>query len=79
MLSVYDHKSCELKSSSWQGVLDASFYDKVCHWLTAGLWFSPGTPVFSINIVESGVKHHTLEKQLPQELWESMLICTLRE
>jgi hypothetical protein len=23
--------------------------DKVCQWLTAGQWFSPGTPVFSIN------------------------------
>jgi hypothetical protein len=23
--------------------------DKVCQWLAAGLWFSPGTPVSSTN------------------------------
>jgi hypothetical protein len=42
--------------------------DKVCQWLTAGRWFSSGTPVSSTNkadaiynwsIVESGVKHHS--------------------
>jgi hypothetical protein len=27
------------------GVLDAKLCDKVCQWLAAGLWFSPGTPV----------------------------------
>ena len=32
-----------------QGVLDTTLCDKVCQWLAAGLWFSPGTPVFSTN------------------------------
>ena len=50
-----------------RGVLDTTLYDKVCQWLTAGQWFSLGTPVFQpikwppwykLNIVESGVKHH---------------------
>jgi len=27
----------------------ATLCDKVCQWLTAGLWFSPGTPVSSTN------------------------------
>jgi hypothetical protein len=46
-------------------VLDTTLCDKICQWLTAGRWFSPGTPVSSINktdcydiTVESGVKHH---------------------
>jgi len=53
---------------SWRGVLDTTLCDKVCQWLTAGWWFSSGTPVSSTNktwppwynwnIVESGVKHH---------------------
>ena len=32
-----------------QGVLDTTLNDKVCHWLTTGLWFSPGTLVSSTN------------------------------
>ena len=32
-----------------QGVLDKTLCDKVCHWLTVGRWFSPGTPVSSTN------------------------------
>ena len=31
------------------GVHDTTLCDKVCQWLTAGRWFSPGTPVSSIN------------------------------
>ena len=34
---------------SWQGVLDATLYDKICQWLATGRWFSPGTPVSSTN------------------------------
>jgi hypothetical protein len=29
-----------------RGVLDTTLCDKVCQWLTAGQWFSLGTPVF---------------------------------
>ena len=32
-----------------QGVLDTTSCDKVCQWLAAGRWFSPGTPVSAIN------------------------------
>jgi hypothetical protein len=31
------------------GVLDTILCDKVCQWLATGQWFSPGTPVSSIN------------------------------
>ena len=65
--SAYHHKSCELTSRSWWGVLDATLCGKVRLWLAAGWWFSPGTPVSSTNktdcsnswnIVESCAKHH---------------------
>jgi hypothetical protein len=29
------------------GVLDATLYDKVCQWLGADRWLSPGTPISS--------------------------------
>jgi hypothetical protein len=32
-----------------QGVLDTTLCDKVCQWLAASLWFSPGTSVSSTN------------------------------
>ena len=32
-----------------RGVLDTTLYDKVCQWLTAGRWFSPGTPISPTN------------------------------
>ena len=31
------------------GVLDITLCDKVCQWLAAGQWFSPGTPFSSTN------------------------------
>ena len=36
-------------SPSMRGVLDTTICDKVCQWVAAGQWFSPGTPVSSIN------------------------------
>ena len=48
-ISAYHHWSCELQSRLWRGVLDTTLYDKVCHWLATGRWFSPGTPVTSTN------------------------------
>jgi hypothetical protein len=30
-------------------VLDTTLCDKVCQWLAAGQWFSPGTPVSTTN------------------------------
>ena len=42
-ISAYHHKSCEFESCSWWGVLDTTLCDKVCYWLAAGWWFSPGT------------------------------------
>jgi len=35
--------------TSWWDVLDTTLCDKVCQWLATGRWFSPGTPVSSIN------------------------------
>jgi hypothetical protein len=32
-----------------QGVIDTTLCDKVCQWLAAGRWSSPGTLVFSTN------------------------------
>ena len=32
---------------SYRDVFDTTLCDKVCQWLAAGLWFSPGTPVSS--------------------------------
>ena len=47
------------------GVFNITLFDKVCQWLAADQWFSPGALVSSSNktdhhwyIVESGVKHH---------------------
>ena len=49
-------------------VLDTTLCDKVCQWLAAGRWFSPGTTVpppirltvsrYNWNIIESVVIHH---------------------
>ena len=68
-ISAFHQLSCELKSCWWWGVLDTTVCDKVCQRRAAGRWFSPCTPVSSINetdytrryswnIVESGIKHH---------------------
>jgi hypothetical protein len=35
-----------------RGVLDTTLCDKVCQWLAACQWFSPNSPVSSINITE---------------------------
>jgi len=39
--------SCEFESRWWRSVLDTTLCDKVCQWLVAGRWFSPGTTVSS--------------------------------
>ena len=36
---------------SWYSCFLHKLCDKVCQWLAAGLWFSPGTPVSSTNYV----------------------------
>jgi hypothetical protein len=48
-LTPHPHKSCQFESCSWRSVLDTTLCDKVCQWLVAGQWFSPGTLVSSIN------------------------------
>jgi hypothetical protein len=40
---------CEFESRSLRGVIDTTLRDKDCQWLATGLWFSPGTPVYSTN------------------------------
>jgi hypothetical protein len=49
MQSVPITTTCKFESHSWQGVIDTTLCDKVCQWLAAILWFSPGTPVSSTN------------------------------
>ena len=43
-ISGYHHWRCVFGSRSWRDVLDTTLCDKVCEWLAAGWWFSPGTP-----------------------------------
>jgi hypothetical protein len=51
----YLHNQCLSPLKLWiripfkQGVLDTTLCDKVCQWLAAGRWFSPGTSVSSTN------------------------------
>jgi len=58
VLIVHTYRSCAILTTkvvssrtvrSWRGVLDTTSCDKVCQWLAADRWFSPGTPVSSIN------------------------------
>ena len=43
-----------------RGELNTTLCDKVCQWLAAGLWFSPGTPVSSTNKTD----HHDITEIL---------------
>jgi len=47
-IGAYHHLCCEFESCSG-GVLNTTLCDKVCQWLATGRWFSPGTPLSSIN------------------------------
>ena len=59
------------------GVLDTTLCDKVCQWLMAGRWISPGTPVSPTikidlhDVTESGVKHHKPKPNLKWNLKHS--------
>ena len=46
-ISAYHHWNCEFESRSWRGALDITLCNKVCQWLAAGRWFSPGTLGFT--------------------------------
>ena len=48
-ITAYHHYCCELEFNSWRYILDTQLHvcAKVCEWLTAGRWFSPGTLVSS--------------------------------
>jgi hypothetical protein len=41
-----------INKPSRRGVLDTTLCDKVCQWLVAGQWFSPGTLVSSTNTTD---------------------------
>ena len=58
--------SCEFESRSWGGVLDTTLCDKVCQWLAAGWWLSPGSPVSSINKTD----HHDITEKMFKEEFE---------
>jgi hypothetical protein len=51
-----------------RGELDTTLCDKVCQWLPAGRWFSPGTPVSSIN----KTNHHDIT-----EIWLFLQRCVV--
>ena len=40
---------CRTNIFSWSPATVTTCINKVCQWLAAGLWFSPGTPVSSTN------------------------------
>ena len=50
---TYDSNQCLLPLTLRWGVLDTTLCDKICQWLAAGQWFSPGTPVTSTNKTDS--------------------------
>ena len=43
-----------------QGVLDTTLCDRVCQWLAAGCWSSPGTPVSFTNKTDHHYKTEIL-------------------
>ena len=59
-IGAYHHQRCEFKSCWLRDVLDTTLCDKVCQWLMAGQWFSPGTPVSSTNKTD----HHDITEIL---------------
>ena len=72
-----------------QGVLYTTLCDKVCQWLAAGWWFSPGTPVTSTNktdghditeiLLKVALKHHNSN---PYSSWcfqHKISVCFLKE
>jgi hypothetical protein len=49
---IFTHSPCLSMPnvfSKYPVALDTILCDKVCQWLAAGRWFSPGTPVSSTN------------------------------
>ena len=64
-ISEYHHYKHNVRTRSWWGVLVTTLCDKVCHWLAAGRWFSPGTPVSSTNKTD---RHDITERLLKMAL-----------
>jgi hypothetical protein len=60
MLSVSITNNVWVRTSFRRDVLDTILCDKVCQWLEAGRWFSPGTPVSSTNKTD----HHDIVETL---------------
>ena len=92
IMAIDHHWSFELESRSCRGVLDSTLCDKVCHWLAASRWFSPGTfaflhqynwsPRYNLNIVESGARPHKFKlytdvhKEFHISIWSCRLTVT---
>ena len=49
-------------------ILNTTLCDKVCQWLAAGQWFSPGTPVSSTNKTD----HHDITEILLKVVWNTI-------
>ena len=70
-----------------RGVLDTTLCDKVCQWLAAGQWFSPGTLVSSINktyrhditeiLLKVALKHHNPYPLVVEFYWINVYYLTL--
>jgi hypothetical protein len=65
-----------------RGVLDTTLCDKLCQWLTAGQWFSLGTPVFQpikLTAMITGVPRIVWYNIMLNENWlvewESWFVC----
>jgi hypothetical protein len=63
--SAYHHRSCKFVSCSWRGVLDTTLYDKVCHCLSTGRWFSPVSTTNGTDYYDNGYS------------WNIVIILTL--
>ncbi len=57
-ISAYHHYRCEFESRLGEVYSIQHYCDKVCQGLAAGWWFSPDTPVSSINKTD---RHHIAE------------------
>jgi hypothetical protein len=60
-ISTYHHSRWEFESHSGDTTCD-----QVYQWLATSRWFSPGTPRYIWNIVESGIKHHKTNQKNPK-------------
>jgi hypothetical protein len=65
-----------VNSNPAHGVLNTTLCDKICQWLAASRWFSPGTLVSSTNKTD----HHNITEILFKVAWNTITLnpfCTI--